>query len=80
MDEHDDVLRQLAEQQRSIQATQRAAMEEVATELRQELLNSGADPTILREYELAMIDLAFVEAMERTMEARFRNMADQAGD
>ena len=75
----DDLIRQLAEQQRAHQAQQRAAMQEVATELRQEVLSTGVDPLVLREYELAVVDLALLDAMERTMEARFRNMADAAG-
>jgi hypothetical protein len=78
--EFGDVIRQAAEQQRAAQRQQRAGMEEVATELRQQILSAGVDPVVLREYELAVVDLALMDGLNRTMEARFRNLADAAGD
>lgn len=76
---NEDMLRQLVEQQNEIHRRQRAAMEEVATELRQAILASGVDRHLLREYRLAVIDLSYMGALERTSAQRFKNLADQSG-
>lgn len=62
------------EQQREVQRAQRAAMEEMVTEQRQELLARGADEFLLREFELNAVDLAVVSLLARNMDTRMREL------
>jgi hypothetical protein len=65
-------MRALFVQQLDTQRQQRAAMEETTNGLRQELLRTGADPGVLRHYELQMIDLALMDAPERMKKSALR--------
>ena len=75
-----DALRAIFAQQLEVQRQQRAAMEETTSQLRQDLLRDGADPGVLRQYELNVIDLALLDALERTMQERFRSLDQRTGD
>lgn len=74
-----DEMRRAFAAQEQIHRDRQAGMQEMLSELRQSVLASGVDPTLLREFELAAIDMALVDAMERTMEARMKNFEDAAG-
>ena len=62
MSEYDDA-RAMSEQLLAVQQQQRAVMEETTIKLQQDLLRDGADPRVLRQYELNVIDLALLDAM-----------------
>lgn len=49
-------------------------MQETASELRQLVLGAGVDELLLRELELAVVDLALLDALERTMDERGRRL------
>lgn len=56
-----DHMRQAVEAQRQVQREQLASLQEVVSGLRQSLLESGVDATLLREFELNAIDVALLE-------------------
>jgi len=71
-----DHMRQAFEAQRQVQREQLASLQEVVSGLRQSLLESGVDATLLREFELNAIDVALLEGLERTMDARVKALTE----
>lgn len=79
MDDETDRMRRQVEQQWQVQLKQGAAMQEVASVLRESILGLGVPPVLLREFELNAIDRALHDAMVRTMEARAQDLEDMLG-
>lgn len=51
----------------------RAALDELVTEFRQQLLSEGADEYVLREFELNAIELALCDVGARNADQRIKN-------
>lgn len=77
--EAEELLTQLRTQ-RELGQQHRAALEEIASEQRQEVLGCGVDEHLLRALELAAIDLALHELTLRNMDAQIANAESAALD
>lgn len=77
--ETEDTLRFLRKQ-RELQDSANAQMEGVTAELRQEILASGVDPHVLREYELTVVDMALNAMSITTTNSRLKNAESAAQD
>lgn len=74
-DERDTIIRAM-EQQEAIGRQRRGEMEQLAAELRAGLRRDGADPGVLLEYQLAIVDLAMLDGLDRTMAERRRHLEE----
>jgi hypothetical protein len=59
---------------------QRAAMQEVFSEIRQAILNQGIDAHLLREFELFAVDLALNVLVLSNMDAQIDNVESAVQD
>jgi signal recognition particle GTPase len=62
------------EGQQQIQRQQRGQMQEILSEIRQEILECDVNPSLLREFELNAIEIAFMDGLGRTMDRRLRGL------
>jgi len=70
----------MLKEQRATANEQRAAMQEVFSEVRQAILNQGIDAHLLREFELFAVDLALNDLTLRNMDAQVDNAESAAQD
>jgi DNA-binding response OmpR family regulator len=61
-------------------AAQLAALEEITNEQRADILNSGVDRYLLREFELSVVDMALNSLLRRNAEGRLKNAEEAALD
>jgi hypothetical protein len=67
-------------EQRAVADQQRAALQEVFSEIRQSILSWQIDPHLLREFGLFAIDLAVNDLTLRNMDAMIANAESAAQD
>jgi hypothetical protein len=78
-DEVADALSAIRAQRESF-ATQLAALEEITSEQRAEILSSGVDPHLLREFELGVVDMALNSVLRHNADGRLKNVEAAASD
>lgn len=78
-DETANVLRSIRGQRESF-AAQLAALEEIMNEQRAEILRSGVDPYLLRDFELSVVDMALNGILRRNADGRLKNVEEAASD
>ncbi len=71
-DETANMLRTIQAQRDSF-AAQLAALEEITNEQRAEILSSGVDPYLLRDFELGVVDMALNSILRRNADGRLKN-------
>lgn len=78
-DETANALRTIRAQRESFTA-QLAALEEITNEQRAEILSSGVDPYLLRDFELGVVDMALNSILRRNADGRLKNAEAAASD
>lgn len=78
-DETANALRTIRAQRESF-AAQLAALEEITNEQRAEILSSGVDPYLLRDFELGVVDMALNSILRRNADGRLKNVEEAASD
>jgi DNA-binding response OmpR family regulator len=78
-DETANVLRTIRAQREAF-AAQLAALEEITNEQRAEILSSGVDPYLLRDFELDVVDMALNSILRRNADGRLKNVEEAASD
>lgn len=78
-DETANALRAIRAQRDSFVA-QLAALEEITNEQRAEILSSGVDPYLLRDFELGIVDMALNSMLRRNADGRLTNSEEAASD
>lgn len=78
-DEMAEALRAIRAQRDSFVA-QLAALEELTNTQRAEILSSGVDPYVLRDFELGVVDMALNSILRSNANGRLKNAEAAASD